>query len=131
MQKIITMIMYPFELLVRLIEKGNPVTRKRKRKSNAQNLTVKIIAGPTKKENKKDMNDLNGQTTEHSLIIIADRIDPSKVTTGMGFEKALRDACKKAGVLCIRSDYKNNVPDFLVSNRYGEYVYHDFCFIYE
>ena len=67
--------------------------------------------------------DLNGQTTEHSLIIIADRINPSKVTTGMGFEKALRDACKKAGVLCIRSDYKNNVPDFLISNRYGEYVY--------
>ena len=67
--------------------------------------------------------DLNGVSTLHSLIIIADRINPSRVTSGMGFEKVLRNACKKAGVLCIRSDYKNNVPDFLISNRYGEYVY--------
>ena len=40
--------------------------------------------------------DLNGISTLHSLIIIADRINPSRVTSGMGFEKVLRNACKKA-----------------------------------
>ena len=69
------------------------------------------------------MADLNGLSTVKALIIIADRINASGVTSGMGFEKVFRNACKKAGVLCIRSDYKNNVPDFLVSNRYGCLLY--------
>ena len=71
----------------------------------------------------KKLKDLNGLSTEHSLIVLADKINASRVTSGMGFEKVFRNACKKAGISYVRSDYKNNVPDFLASNRYGEYVY--------
>ena len=69
------------------------------------------------------MTDLNGLNTINSLITLADKINASRVTSGMGFEKVFRNSCKKAGIFYVRSDYKNNVPDFLVSNRYGEFAY--------
>ena len=50
-------------------------------------------------------------------------VNIDRVTTGNGLEKVVRDNCKKHKLLCIRTDYKNNVPDFLISDQMGRYLF--------
>ena len=63
------------------------------------------------------------RVTQEELLDVVKSMDASKVTSGMGFEKVVRNACKKAEITCIRTDYKNNVPDFLISAAYGQYLF--------
>ena len=51
------------------------------------------------------------------------KINASKVTSGMGFEKVFRNACKKEGLFFTRTDYKNNLPDFLVAGAFGQLAF--------
>ena len=68
---------------------------------------------PVKKERK----------TDETLRMFTTHVNVSRVTTGNGLEKAFRRLRKNPWTLVQRADYKNNVPDFLVSNEYGEFAY--------
>ena len=61
--------------------------------------------------------------TTKTLIAFTAHVDVSKVTTGNGLEKTFRRLSKNPHTLVQRADYKNNVPDYLVSNKRGEFVY--------
>ena len=51
------------------------------------------------------------------------QVRTDRITTGNGLEKVVRDNCKKHHLLCIRTDYKNNVPDFLISDGSGQFIF--------
>ena len=72
---------------------------------------------PKEEEVKKE------RKTDETLRMFTKHVNVSKVTTGNGLEKVFRKLRKNPWTLVQRADYKNNVPDFLVSNEFGEFAY--------